>query len=117
MTVRKPGCLPTARWSHPRAFHAHQGGDKGFGPAAGPGACAALEEAFVARGYAVRSASSRWRLGDESRELIGELAAGIAAAAAETGRVSDAQAKEWADARRGATAIVGHRDILAWPAG
>ena len=35
------------------AFHAHQAGDKGFGPAAGPGATAALQAAFEGAGYGV----------------------------------------------------------------
>ena len=113
----------TERWSPPHpldeavlaAFHAHQGGDKGFGPAAGPKAGAALEHAFAAAGYTVDTAASPWRLGDESRALVGELAAGIAAAAVEAGGVSAADGAAWALARRAASAVVGHVDILAWP--
>ncbi len=113
----------TERWSPPHplddavlaAFHAHQGRDKGFGPAAGPRAAAELERAFAAAGYTVESASSPWRLGEGSRALLGELASGIAAAAAEAGGVTPTQAQEWAKARASASAIVGHVDILAWP--
>ncbi len=113
----------TERWSPPHpldgeilaAFHAHQGRDKGFGPAAGPKAGAALEQAFGAAGYSVDTAASPWRLGAESRTLIGQLAEGIAAAAVEAGGVSGADGAAWAQARRDAAAEVGHVDILAWP--
>ena len=78
----------TESWSpaHPSdaairaAFHAHQGGDKGFGPAAGPAASERLAEAFLAAGYRVRSADSPWRLGLQDAELVGELAKGTAGA-------------------------------------
>lgn len=99
------------------AFHLHQESDKGFGPAAGPRAGGALATAFAEVGYAVEAAPSPWRLGEDHRALIGELAAGIATAAAETGRVSGADADLWRKARAKASAVVGHVDILAWPPG
>ncbi|MHB2165972.1 class I SAM-dependent methyltransferase [Alsobacter sp. R-9] len=115
----------TEEWSPPHpldaavlsAFHAHQGTDKGFGPAAGPAAGNALAEAFGRAGYSVGTASSPWRLGSTDAGLVRELASGIAGAAAETGRVTAEDAKAWADARAGASAVVGHVDILALPPG
>ena len=115
----------TETWSPPHdldravltAFHLHQESDKGFGPAAGPHAGGALAAAFAEVGYGVDAAQSPWRLGEDHRALVGELAAGIAAAAAETGRVTGADADVWRKARAKASAVVGHIDILAWPPG
>ncbi len=99
------------------AFHAHQGRDKGFGPAAGPRASAALAKAFRAQRYVVEEAESPWRLGPKDRPLIRELARGIAAAARETGLVPEAELSAWREARSsGASCLVGHTDLLARPA-
>ncbi len=98
------------------AFHAHQGGDKGFGPAAGPRATDALAEAFSRAGYRVRSADSPWRLGAGDRALIAELAEGTARAVRETGRVPETEIASWREARLAdATCVVGHTDLLAFP--
>jgi SAM-dependent methyltransferase len=98
------------------AFDVHQQTDKGFGPAAGPRAVAVLEESLQALAYAVTTAPSPWRLTDADRDLIAELAAGTASAAAETGRVTQQIAATWAKARRHATTCdIGHADLLAWP--
>jgi SAM-dependent methyltransferase len=100
------------------AFHAHQGGDKGFGPAAGPRATAALVGAFRAEGYHLETARSPWRLGAGDAELIRELATGFAGAVRETGLVPEAEVSEWLAARlAGAECIVGHDDLLALPSG
>jgi len=99
------------------AFHAHQGRDKGFGPAAGPKAAVSLEDAFRRHGYEVVTGESPWRLGPESAELIGQLAGGIAGAAVETGLVTQADGTRWAQARAQATAVVGHVDLFAYPVG
>jgi SAM-dependent methyltransferase len=112
------------RWSPPHrldeavlaAFHLHQGRDKGFGPAAGPRASGALAASLAKLGMVVRSGDSAWRLGPEHRALIGDLAAGIARAATETGRIPGPEAQAWASARREATSVeIGHRDIWALP--
>ncbi len=99
------------------AFNRHQGGDKGFGPALGPGAVAHLAERLWAAGYAVTMADSPWRLGPGEAALQGELLGGIAAAAAEAGFGGDAGA--WLAARRGLLGqggcVIGHRDLLAVP--
>lgn len=98
-----------------RAFVAHQAGDKGFGPAAGPSAPPALGATFQSAGYAVCEGDSPWRLGDGDRKLISELAAGFAAAVAETGQVDAATIAAWSAVARSA-ATVGHTDTLALPA-
>ncbi|MGY2047397.1 class I SAM-dependent methyltransferase [Methylobacterium sp. JK268] len=97
------------------AFLAHQGSDKGFGPAAGPAATAALAAAFGEHGYRVAQADSPWRIG--AGPLLDSLAGGKASAAAETGLVSTDRVDAWRrDRSAGATAaVIGHRDLLALP--
>jgi hypothetical protein len=98
------------------AFLAHQGRDKGFGPATGPGATRALVDAFLAAGYRVRTAESPWRLNRGDEQLIRDRAEGVALAVRETGRVPDLDLKSWLSARvSGATGCVGHTDLLALP--
>ncbi|GJD60447.1 class I SAM-dependent methyltransferase [Methylobacterium frigidaeris] len=99
------------------AFLAHQAGDKGFGPAAGPGATEALTQAFRGHGYAVETAASPWRLGADAAALLRPLAEGTARAAQETGRVAAAEAAAWMAMRQapGTEAVIGHRDLLAVP--
>jgi hypothetical protein len=99
------------------AFHAHQQNDKGFGPAAGPGAIAVLRKALEGHGYRVVTDDSPWRLDcDDDASLIAELAAGSAQAAVESGQVSESAAAEWLAARREAdTCRIGHVDLFALP--
>ncbi|MEC9435668.1 MAG: class I SAM-dependent methyltransferase [Pseudomonadota bacterium] len=99
------------------AFHAHQQGDKGFGPALGPRAGAALASGLAARGWRVRVAPSDWRLeAPRDAALITELAAGAAEAVAETGALPPSALFAWAGARRRATRVeIGHMDLLALP--
>lgn len=100
------------------AFRAHQGMDKGFGPAAGAEAGAVLAAALERSGYAATCADSPWRLGPQDHALIAELARGTAGAAAESGRVDRTVAQDWARARSAAEAcVIGHMDLLAVPAG
>ena len=98
------------------AFNAHQRRDKGFGPALGSKAPAALAAAFARHGYAVHLAASPWRLGPRDAALQAALVDGAAAAATETGLRG---AAEWGQARRAASGtsacIVGHADLLALP--
>lgn len=98
------------------AFRAHQGRDKGFGPAAGNEASGALEAAFREAGYEVALAPSPWRLapGDP---LIPALAQGTAQAAVEAGRVSQDEASQWVEARAQSGCVIGHLDLLAIPPG
>lgn len=98
------------------AFHAHQARDKGFGPAAGPGAAARLAASLEEVGYDVRTAESPWVLAEDESDLVRALAQGIVAAARETGRVPDAALAAWNEARsRGASCRIGHTDVLAFP--
>lgn len=97
------------------AFNAHQGSDKGFGPAAGPGAPVLLREAFRGHGAHIKEAASPWQLDGQDLQLVSALAQGFADAVGETGRVDAAVIAAWrAIARTGAT--VGHVDTLALPA-
>lgn len=98
------------------AFRVHQSMDKGFGPAAGSDAGAILAAALDCAGYDVTLADSPWRLGPADLALMAQLAAGTAAAAAETGLVDAAAAAAWETARRKADGcIIGHMDLLALP--
>lgn len=98
------------------AFHAHQATDKGFGPAAGPAATAAMAEAFAAAGYQVRCAPSPWMLGPDFAPLARELVTGFAGAVGQTGRVPAAEIDLWLRSRlAGVTCRVGHEDLFATP--
>lgn len=107
------------RWTPPHAddealleaFHRHQGGDKGFGPAAGPRGWRALAERLRRDGRRVEIWPSPWRLTrPEHGALIDRLQRESAAAAAEAGFASAA----WAAAARTACEI-GHVDVVGWP--
>jgi len=112
------------KWSPPHeadaavlaAFHRHQASDKGFGPAAGPQGAKALREALEARGYAVATAPSPWRLDTRDEALIQALADGAARAVAETGLVAAPPIEKWRLARRKAAGCeIGHLDLFAHP--
>jgi SAM-dependent methyltransferase len=98
------------------AFNAHQHGDKGFGPAAGPDAGRVLAEALERAGYRVATAPSPWRLERADLALIKATAQGIADAARETGRIAPADLDDWLESRTALTACeIGHLDLLALP--
>jgi hypothetical protein len=98
------------------AFHHHQRGDKGFGPAAGPDATEALAQAFRKAGCAVTVGESPWQLDVAQSDLVRELASGIAAAVTETGHVSSEAVASWLDAKRNAVSVnIGHQDLWARP--
>jgi SAM-dependent methyltransferase len=102
-----------------RRFLAHQGTDKGFGPALGPDAALHLAERLAAAGCAVSLEAADWRLGPADGALLGATLAGIVDAA----RVitQDPCLERWATLRgrqlaRGALGLtVGHVDLLALP--
>jgi len=96
------------------AFHKHQGGDKGFGAAAGPRANALLHTALTNRGYQVDCAPSPWRLERADAQLIGALDEGVAQAARETGLLSPTRIEDWLSTRR-ERCDVGHWDLFAQP--
>ena len=98
------------------AFNEHQDTDKGFGPAAGARAADVLAQRLSDAGYAVSTATSPWLLGAGDRELMSELAGGIAMAAHETHAVVPEETEEWLSERqRAAGASIGHTDLLAVP--
>lgn len=98
------------------AFHAHQGNDKGFGPAAGPFAAAHLARTLEDASYRVDVADSPWILSQADADLMRELAHGEASAVAETGFVPPEARAAWLDARSAARACrIGHKDVFATP--
>jgi SAM-dependent methyltransferase len=110
------------RWSPHRpadnqiasAFHKHQLGDKGFGPAAGPMAPTHLTDQFKLNEYLVLEGESPWVLGRNDRMLIDELVHGHATAAAETGLVDAKTLETWVKVQRNG-AEIGHTDTFAVP--
>jgi SAM-dependent methyltransferase len=103
------------------AFATHQTRDKGFGPAAGPKAAAALADAFRMAGYQVETGSSPWLLESDDNALVQELLGGLANAVGETALVAAEELKAWLAFRKaaavgkGARLVTGHTDILAYP--
>jgi SAM-dependent methyltransferase len=99
-----------------KAFHAHQQTDKGFGVAAGPNAVGVMEALLKARGFAVSSAQSPWKLAEADRNLIEQLAIGSAGAVLETKQVSAEDVSAWKQSRSVAqTCEIGHTDLYARP--
>ncbi len=100
------------------AFNTHQRRDKGFGPAAGPGATDALASAFIKHGYSVQRGSSPWVLDSRFERLRRELDRGFAAAVLETGDVPKTTVEAWLAVRLGpaaAVTMIGHEDLIALP--
>jgi hypothetical protein len=99
----------------------HQLGDKGFGPALGPGAVAMVADAFGALGYELHTAPSDWALGAESAALQAALIEGWVAAAAEIAPGQVDALRGWAERRCALVAAgrsrlrVGHRDVGGTP--
>lgn len=106
------------------AFHRDMARDKGFGPALGPSAPAALAGALRARGAAVAMSASDWRIGSTDPAMLEAMRAGIGdAARAAAGTAPEAQTVVAWSARRAAdlaagrlSLVVGHQDLAAtWP--
>lgn len=99
------------------AYAAHQGLDKGFGPALGTAAPARLEAMLASRGWRVVAADADWADVAEPR-LQRAYLEGVVGALAETA-MAGSRLAAWADARRAAIAAgasrltVGHRDVYA----
>ncbi len=102
-------------------FRRDQVRDKGFGPALGPRAPAVLHATLEARGFAVASAPSDWRIPSSALGMLGALVPGHAEAAARAHPGSRGAIDAWRKARMrqaiaGRLAIrVGHRDSLGLP--
>ena len=101
------------------AFNAHQLGDKGFGPSAGPQAWRHLGRRLEEHGYDVMVAASPWRMGEGDAELQHLFLDGIFEALAGGPLLSMDDLREWYAFRLGAVSapesscVVGHRDVLA----
>jgi hypothetical protein len=101
-------------------FNRHQLGDKGFGPALGPGAAAAAEAGFKSHGYEIRIAPSDWLLGSQEAALQNELLDGWLGAAREIALQRGPALTAWHERRRAhvaagrSTLRVGHVDLVGW---
>jgi hypothetical protein len=100
-------------------FHAHMGKDKGFGPALGPAAPAAMVKALTRAGYKVEQAPSDWNLGEKQLPVHLALLDFYAQGATEMEPPAAARIQEWCQRRQamartgGAGLQVGHMDIFA----
>jgi SAM-dependent methyltransferase len=102
------------------AFNRHQKTDKGFGPAAGADATAALARAFSDLGYVVHRGRSPWVLGDAETVLRQAVDSGWAEAVCEIAPARTADIDGWLQRRmttQDAVTIIGHEDLLAVPPG
>jgi len=99
------------------AFNRHQLSDKGFGPAAGPGAASLLAQAFARRGYRIVRGKSPWILDASHPALRSALDQGWVAAVRETGLMPESEIAEWLVLRKRpeSVTIIGHEDLLALP--
>ncbi|WP_431284168.1 class I SAM-dependent methyltransferase [Humitalea sp. 24SJ18S-53] len=105
-----------------RGFRRDQLRDKGFsGRALGPAAPAAIAAAFAARGFAVATAPSDWRIPRQASAMAADLATGHTDAAMQQEHRHRAAIGAWEAARlrqamEGRLSVrVGHRDVLALP--
>jgi SAM-dependent methyltransferase len=99
-----------------------QQSDKGFGPAAGPGAVACAEHAFTAAGFHVRREPSNWHVEPEAIELQELLIQGWVDAALELAPFEADVIHDWHARRRAhlhagrSRIVVTHEDLAAFPA-
>jgi SAM-dependent methyltransferase len=102
------------------AFNQDQRRDKGMGPALGPESSVSLQNALQRAGYHVQVADSAWDLGPEQHELVADLIRGIKAAVAEQYGLNKQDLDDWEQFRLLNTTeghcIIGHLDVLAFPA-
>jgi hypothetical protein len=102
-------------------FHRHQNGDKGFGPALGPGAAVDASPRFQRHGYRVAEELTPWRLGPAHGALQSALVEGLAQAAtavspAQAGRIANWERQRHTYLAAGTSRMsIGHRDVLGWP--
>lgn len=97
----------------------HQLGDKGFGPALGPGATEYTRRVFSAAGFKVQTASSDWRIAPTESAMQQALLEGWSQAAAEIAPLQSLRIATWSAARQSlieagrSTLCVGHQDLIA----
>ena len=102
------------------AMAAHQGRDKGFGPALGPAAHEIAEDGFRTAGFAIIQGASDWEALPGETDFQSMLVTGWADAARETG-LDPREVDTWLDLRLSQIAKgdlvtrVGHRDFAALP--
>ncbi|MBX3548412.1 MAG: hypothetical protein KF748_04585 [Xanthobacteraceae bacterium] len=116
----------TAEWSPSHsadaqmtaAFERDFGKEKGFGPSAGNKAIGYMARKLQSLGYETALAGSPWQLEENDHALIEQLADGWANAVRETKSVPEEVIQSWLAARRarGTACVVGHKDLLAFPA-
>jgi hypothetical protein len=99
------------------AFTRHQGGDKGFGPAAGPESTEVLAARLAEAGYELVRGKSPWRLSSALEDLRRAFVDGVVQAVTETTLVPLTDLADWAAAARDRqrTITVGHDDLFAAP--
>jgi len=101
-------------------FNRHQRLDKGFGPALGPTAAGAAEQALAGLGYRVLTERSDWSIGPQHTAIQYALLDGWLAAALEVAPQHTAQLTGWHRRRRAhveagrSRLVVGHIDLVAW---
>jgi hypothetical protein len=101
-------------------FNRHQLGDKGFGPALGPGAATALATALAASGYQVATAPSDWRIDAASKRmqlalLDGWRDAALAIAPQRRGALLAWHDRRHAHVEAGRSELtIGHVDVIGW---
>jgi hypothetical protein len=102
-------------------FNRHQLGDKSFGPALGPAAARATQQAFEKVGYRVETRASDWRLEPGDAALQRSLVDGWLGAALEIAPHRATALRDWHRRRlehveRGRSRImVGHADVSGRP--
>lgn len=103
------------------AFERHQQRDKGFGPALGPMACAAVARKFAAAGYDVTRGRADWQVARTECDVQRMMVEGWFAAVSELGMLDRPAVTHWRDQRLAwvaegrATMTVGHLDVWAVP--
>jgi hypothetical protein len=102
------------------SFNRHQLGDKGFGPALGPGAARAAEAAFTRLGYNVETAPSDWLIDARAHEIQRALLDGWRDTALQLHAVASDELAAWHERRLAhvaagrSTLRVGHVDVVGW---
>jgi hypothetical protein len=102
-------------------FNRHQLGDKGFGPALGPAAPRATEQAFAQLGYRIETRASDWRLEPREAGLQRALVDGWLGAALEMAPERAGVLRDWHRRRLEHVAhgrsriVVGHADLAGQP--
>lgn len=103
------------------AVNRHQGTDKGFGPALGTQAAAALMTRAKALGFTVTEGPSNWIINPEDREMQSAMLTQWAQTAKAIGGLNTVEVAAWFQRRRELVARgvsilrVGHRDVFARP--